>query len=293
VKIGVRAHDYGKRPAAELASGIAEAGFSCIQLAPAKALPGEHWKPGTWDAAEVAETRSVFDNSGLRVSVLGCYINPVHPDPDARLSELSRFTECIRFCRDFGCALVATETGSHNADCSPHPLDRSEESYLELVESIGTLVGAAEDAGVYVGVEGVSRHVAHSPARIRRLIDDIRSPVLKVVFDPVNFVEEGSAEEMARIVGESFDLFGDRIAAIHVKDFLPSPASEGGSRTGPAGEFRVVPPGRGYMSGHMFWRKIAEKTGALAAQPDLIIEDLKPSEMAAAREFVLACWGSV
>lgn len=38
--LGCRAHDFGKLALEELAGKVADAGFDCLQLAPAKAVAG-------------------------------------------------------------------------------------------------------------------------------------------------------------------------------------------------------------------------------------------------------------
>ncbi|HEY4330403.1 MAG TPA: TIM barrel protein, partial [Phycisphaerae bacterium] len=73
---------------------------------------------------------------------------------------------------------------------------------------------------VVVGIEGVVSHVLNSPARIRRLLDDVKSRNLQVVFDPVNLLSAENYLQQDRVLKESLDLFGDRIAAVHAKDFV-------------------------------------------------------------------------
>jgi hypothetical protein len=52
------------------------------------------------------------------------------------------------------------------------------------------------------------------------MLDTVASNNLQVVFDPVNLLSLENHHEQERVIGESFDLFGDRIAIIHAKDFV-------------------------------------------------------------------------
>jgi len=162
--------------------------------------------------------------------VLGCYINLSHPDPAAKAPLLAYFKEHLRCARDFapaGGAIVATETGSLNPDWSPHPDNHSEAAYQALLPVVANLVEEAQRHGATFGIEGVTSHVLHSPQKIRRLLSDIKSSNLQVVFDPVNLLDGSNYQDQDRIMQESFDLFGDRIAIIHAKDFTLNPDAPG------------------------------------------------------------------
>ena len=219
MRIGVRAHDFGKLPAEELAGKIAARGLSCVQLALAKAIAGIDLKPGELNPGMAFQIGQAFHRHGLQIAVLGCYINPIHPDPETRRVLLGFFKEHLRFARDFGCGLVALETGSLNADYSFHPDNHGEPAFQMFLASIAALVEEAETFGVLVGIEGVTTHVVSTPARMRKILDTVGSNHLQVVFDPVNLLSTENYQDQDRIMKEAFDLYGDRIAAIHAKDF--------------------------------------------------------------------------
>jgi L-ribulose-5-phosphate 3-epimerase len=160
-----------------------------------------------------------FQRHGVQIAVLGCYINPIHPDPQKRAELLGLFKEHIRFARDFGCSIVGLETGSVNADYSPHPDNHGEQAFQQMLQSIATLVEEAEKFGVIVCIEGVTSHTVSTPAKMRRALDTIKSNNLQVIFDPVNLLSIDNYEDQDRVMKESFDLFGNRIAIIHAKDF--------------------------------------------------------------------------
>jgi sugar phosphate isomerase/epimerase len=143
----------------------------------------------------------------------------VHPDLAERRQLLARFKEHLRFARDFGCSVVATETASLNADWSPHPDNGGEAAFRTAIESIGELVAEAERFGVFVCIEGVAHHVMSTPQRLRRMLDTIPSPNLQVLFDPVNLLSKDNWQEQDRVIRGAFDLFGDRIVIVHAKDF--------------------------------------------------------------------------
>jgi sugar phosphate isomerase/epimerase len=225
MRLGVRAHDFGKLPVEELARRIAGKGFSCVQLAPPKAIVGFDTDLGRLTPGFACHVKEAFQRQQLEIAVLGCYINLADPDVGQRQRQLARFKEYLRHARDFGCSVVGTETGSVNPDFSFHPGNRGEEAFQTVLGSVREMVAEAERFGVFVGIEGVERYVISDPPRIRRLLDGIGSNNLQIIFDPVNLLSVENYHRQDAIITESFELFGDKIAILHAKDFVV----EGGS----------------------------------------------------------------
>lgn len=261
MELGVRAHDFGKLPLEELASTIAAHHFSSIQLALAKACPAIDSSLGRLSPGMANFFGETFHRHGIQIAVLGCYINPVHPQPELRRQELARFKEHIRFARDFGCSVVATETGSINADCSYHPGNGSDAMLRELIGSLRELVKEAEKFGVFVCVEGVTRHIMSTPERIHKVLEAIDSPNLQILFDPVNLTSAIDAQIHEDLVDQSLEWFGDRLIAIHAKDFIVDGA-----------DTKTVPIGRGLLK----WEAILPKILRQKPHIHILVEDNKP-----------------
>lgn len=217
--LGIRAHDFGKLPADELSEKIAQKGFSYVHLALTKAIAGIDQNSLDLKPQLAHSIRKAFDRNNIRIAILGCYINLTHPDKMEKRKLLDRFCEHMRYARDFGCNIVATETGSINADYSFCPENKSERAFKILLESTSELVEKAEKFGVTFGIEGAWQHVVDTPDRMKELLDLIKSNHLKVVFDPVNFLSIDNYKNQESVVEKSIKLFGDKIVAIHIKDF--------------------------------------------------------------------------
>jgi L-ribulose-5-phosphate 3-epimerase len=220
LRIGVRAHDFGCLPAEELAAKIASHGMVCAQLALGKAIAGLDLRPGILNPGLAFDIGQKFQHQGVQIAVLGCYVNPLYPDPPTRRSLLGLFKEHLRCARDFGNGLVALETGSMDSEYRPHPDNHSENAFQQSLASIAELVAEAEKFGVVVGIEAVSTHAVSTPQKMRRMLDSVASHNLQVVFDPVNLLTADNHEQQERIFQDSFNLFGDRIAIIHAKDYV-------------------------------------------------------------------------
>jgi L-ribulose-5-phosphate 3-epimerase len=268
---GVRGHDFGKAPAAELARKIAAKNFTCLQLALSKALSEPDCSPGQLNPALAKHIARAFAAQNIDIAVLGSYINPVHPDPGQRAAGLGRFEEHLRFAADFGCRIVGTETGSVNADCSFHPDSRTATVFKEICSSVAQLVETAERHGAFVAVEAVIRHTIYSPKRMKQLLDSIGSDHLQVIFDPVNLLDIDNYQKQDRIIEESFELFGDRMLVLHAKDFQIAD-----------GTLKTVPAGQGLLNYQLLIKLIKQ------AKPYIytLFEDTKPEELEASRQYL-------
>ncbi len=219
MQLGIRAHDFGKLPLDELASRIAAQGLNCVQFAPTKAIAGFDSDAGRLSPGLAVHCRETFARHGIRIAVLGCYINLADPDESQLRHNLERFKAYLRHARDFGCSVVATETGSLNSDFSWNPQNHGEAAFQRVLAAVHELVDEAEKFGVFVGIEGVWRFTVHAPARLRRLLDEVGSRNLQIVFDPVNLLDTHNYDTQDTVIEESFALFGDRIGIVHLKDF--------------------------------------------------------------------------
>jgi sugar phosphate isomerase/epimerase len=263
IRIGLRAHDYGRLPPEELAQTVAAYGAESVQLALSKALSGPP-APGALSLGYARTLRKTFEEKGIAIAVLGCYINPVHPDRDERERSLRLFEEHLRFSRDFGCSLVGTETGSCSPDCSWQPDTTKSGAFDLLCSSVERLLVTAEKCGSMVGIEPVAdRHTVSSIELMEKLIERFPSPALAVIYDPVNLIPGGglsrSQEDFFR---EALNTFGNRIMAVHLKDFR----MEGKGKTGD------LPVGTGDLDWPCLLRLLMEKKPGV----DLLLENSGP-----------------
>jgi L-ribulose-5-phosphate 3-epimerase len=271
IRIGVRAHDFGCLPARELAAKIAANHLVCAQLALGKAIAGLNLKPGVLNPGLAFDIGRAFQEHGVHIAVLGCYVNPIHPDPAMRKSLLGLFKEHLRYARDFGNGLVALETGSLNADYAPHPNNHGETAFQQSLASIAELVAEAERFGVIVAIEAVTSHVVSTPQKMRRMLDSVASNNLQVVFDPVNLLSLDNYHEQERVIGESLELFGDRIAVIHAKDF-----------TVENGQFKCASAGLGKLRHDLVMKfAVTQKPGI-----SILLEDTNEQAAQDSRQFL-------
>jgi L-ribulose-5-phosphate 3-epimerase len=220
MNIGIRAHDIKNLPLEELVQVIANKGLTSVQLALGKSLENVNTEVGSLSPGLARYVGSTFSKHNVQIAVLGCYFNMIHPNLVERKKGIERFKEHIRYARDFGCSIVATETGNVNAEIFYTEENFKEEPFLEVVESVRELVKEAEKFGVIVGVEAGVNHPVYSPKVMKRLLDSINSNNLQVILDPVNLLTIDTYQKQEEIFQEAMDLFGDRVVILHAKDFV-------------------------------------------------------------------------
>lgn len=210
--VGARLHDYGKGSPDELFGRVAADGFAAVQLACKKCVPSVRSYADVTDAL-VAETVAAEKAHSIQVAVLGTYVELAIND-ESRLKNAADFKSQLAVCKALGAGCIGTETTS--MEKQPAGTTREEAQEL-LCRSLADILPAAEALGVTVAVEPVTYHSMNSAAATRHILDTMRSPNLKVIFDMSNLVDAGNVGAQDRIWNDVGELLGDQIVAVHFK----------------------------------------------------------------------------
>lgn len=218
MNIGYRAHDCAIHEIDQLAARLNKMGVKNIQFAIRKSLKTFDFEKVSFSPGFARYMKDEFDKNNIHVTVLGSYINPVAADENVRRAQVDMFIENLKYAKYLGADMVGTETG--------RPDERGrEECYKVLVKSMREIADAAEKLGVMFAVEGVCRGTLSTPEYMKRLIDDVNSPNMLVIFDITNLLSFDNYKNQREIIDKAFELYGDRIAAIHLKDFVAEDGS--------------------------------------------------------------------
>lgn len=210
--VGARLHDYGKGSPDELFGRVAADGFAAVQLAYKKCGPSVRSYADVTDTL-VAETVAAEKAHSIQVAVLGTYVELAIND-ESRLKNAADFKSQLAVCKALGAGCIGTETTS--MEKQPAGTTREEAQEL-LCRSLADILPAAEALGVTVAVEPVTYHSMNSAAATRHILDTMRSPNLKVIFDMSNLVDAGNVGAQDRIWNDVGELLGDQIVAVHFK----------------------------------------------------------------------------
>ena len=218
---GMRCHDICQKGTMdEVFDAVKANGIHQIQLALGKSISGYDFNYGHYSPGFRSTIGQKLKERDIHVAVLGCYINPTNPDEKMRQAEVRKFIEHLKYAKAIGADMVGTETGRYDADFKVVPYTYTEGCYQLLLKSMREIVSAAEKLGVIVGIEAVHDHTLYCPEMMRRFLEDMNSPNVEAILDPVNLISAENYQNQDEILEKAFKLYGDRISMIHIKDFV-------------------------------------------------------------------------
>jgi sugar phosphate isomerase/epimerase len=133
------------------------------------------------------------------------------------------------------------------------------------------VIECAEKFGVVFAIEPVFKHIVCNPQRARKVLDEIGSPNLKIIFDPVNLLDISNIDRREEIFAEAMDLLGEDMAVLHLKDFV---VEDGGLKS--------VACGTGEMNYENILRFVKTKKPFMHAT----LENTVPDNAVKTREFI-------
>lgn len=210
--VGARLHDYGKGTPDELFARVSADGFAAVQLAYKKCVPTVKRYADITEAL-VNDTITAEKTHNIQVAVLGTYVELAINDA-RRLQNVADFKSQLAVCKALGAGCIGTETTKM---CDQPAGTTREEAQELLCRSLAEILPVAEELGVTVGVEPVTYHSMNSAAATRHILDTMRSPNLKVIFDLSNLVDADNVNAQDRIWNDIGELVGDKIVAVHFK----------------------------------------------------------------------------
>lgn len=218
---GMRCHDICPKADPDTVFDAVKANnINQIQLALGKSIAGYDFNYGHYSPGFGRMIGQKLKERDIHVAVLGCYINPANPDEKTRQADVRKFIEHLKYAKAIGADMVGTETGRYSAEFQVVPYTYTEGCYQLLLKSMREIVSAAEKLGVIVGIEAVHDHTLYCPEIMRRFLEDIDSPNVEAILDPVNLISGENYQNQDQIIDDAFKLYGDRISVIHVKDFI-------------------------------------------------------------------------
>lgn len=210
--VGARLHDYGKGTPDDLFARVSADGFAAVQLAYKKCVPTVKSYADITEAL-VNDTITAEKAHNIQVAVLGTYVELAINDA-RRLQNVADFKSQLAVCKALGAGCIGTETTKM---CDQPAGTTREEAQELLCRSLAEILPVAEELGVTVGVEPVTYHSMNSAAATRHILDTMRSPNLKVIFDLSNLVDADNVNAQDRIWNDIGELVGDKIVAVHFK----------------------------------------------------------------------------
>ncbi len=219
IMIGTRGHDIAENVSAEdLAARLELQGLESVQLVAYKSIEGVSDTAGFLSAGKAFKIGQAFKKHNIHIGLIGSYFNLL--DEEVVEQGMARFKEYLVYGKELGGYLVGTETGSYMKNWTYHPDNHSEKAYQSVLKIFQELVEVAKHHGMCVGIEGAYHHAMGSPKQVKRLIDALDSTNVLAILDPYNFLCMDNYTRCNEIIQEAFELYGDKIAVFHAKDFI-------------------------------------------------------------------------
>ena len=270
MNIGIRMHDMTPGTLEERAAIACTQGFSCVHLALSKTIAPAYMDPAVATPGLASYVRKAMQ--GLDVAVLGCYLNLAHPDEKTYQEIVRKYVAHLQLCRWMGAGVVGTETGNPNADYHYDPERSHTEDALKLfIDRLRPVVDAAEKIGATMAIEPVYTHIVSDGKRARRVLDEIHSPNLKIILDPVNLLHPDNLARRGAVIDEAIELLGDDVAIVHLKDYHAT---------------ATALPACACGTGEMDYDAVLRFVNARKPHIQMTLEDTVPDNAEAARLFI-------
>ncbi len=185
---------------------------------------GTHFQgdPATLPREALRRAHDLFAAHGIAIVQSWGWQQPlVSADEGLRRIAARTLGQAVRVAADLGAGMVLSGPGSRNprGPWHPHPENHSQGAEDALVRSLTEAAKACEEYGVPIALECHVTSTLDSVKRVRRVLDRVGSPWIKVSLDPVNFIPDfPTLWDTTPLLHDLFDTLGPDIAAAHIKD---------------------------------------------------------------------------
>jgi sugar phosphate isomerase/epimerase len=171
--------------------------------------------------SEAMRVRALLADHNLRLfQVTGYWQNMVTPDETRRAESVRMLQAAIRLASWLGARGIDTGPGSMNPEGPwfPHPENHSAIARRQLVRTLKECAAAAEEAQVYLSLEGHQLVTLRDAAFAREVLDEVGSPWIRSDYDSANWVTLDTVFDTTAALNRDFDVLGTHIVSAHAKD---------------------------------------------------------------------------
>lgn len=177
--------------------------------------------PYTTPRAQAERVRQLLADEGVRLfQVTGYWQNLVTPDEGQRQAAVRTVQAALRLAGWLGARGIDTGPGSVNPDGPwfPHPDNWTAQARRQLVRSLRECAPAAEDAGVFLSLEGHQLVTLETAEITREVLDAVDSPWVRSDYDSANWITRETVYNTTAAINHHFDVLGSYIVSCHAKD---------------------------------------------------------------------------
>jgi sugar phosphate isomerase/epimerase len=170
--------------------------------------------------SEIQEIQQASKKYNIQLSALSGTFNMAHPDKKHRQEELKRFAVLVEAAKRLETPIITLCTGTRDTSSmwKYHPENSSKEAWHDLCETLEPALALAQEHNLILAFEPETSNVISNARKGRQLLDDMKSPHLKVIMDGANlFVPEDLSHQQG-VFAEAFELLGHEVVLAHAKD---------------------------------------------------------------------------
>jgi len=226
MKLGIFAKTFARQSVEDVLDAVQAHGFNSMQFN--MACAGLSSMPDQIDPELSVHIGKQCEQRSIRMAAVSGTFNMAHSDERIRKKGLARLRTLAAASSDLGTNIITLCTGSRDSEnmWRRHPDNHSNEAWQDFMQTMEAAVTIAEEYQVILGIEPEQANIIYDAKRAKRLLDEIRSPNVKVVMDAANLYNSEQEMPLNDVLSESFDLLGDHIVLAHAKDIAKDSEAE-------------------------------------------------------------------
>ena len=156
----------------------------------------------------------------IAIAAVSGTFNMIDPIRERRDAGLRRLDQLAGACALLGTRIITLCTGTRDPDdmWRGHPANGRPDAWADLRRAMEWALAIAEEHDLWLAIEPETANVVDSPAKAARLLDELRSPRLKIIIDPANLFRVADLSYQRPILDAAFDVLGPDIVLAHAKD---------------------------------------------------------------------------
>lgn len=214
MKIGVRAHDFGRREIGEMAGLLYDEEYEAAQLALPKAFMGiESYDDITPEKLD--QIRTSFEKQNIDIAVFGCYMDLGNPDEDVRRYAVDTLKKSMTWAKELGAHVVGTETAYPRLNW-----ELRQQWKPFMMDSILRVMEEAVRVDMPLAIEPVWWHPLEDLETTMEVLEKVGDAAhLRMIFDASNLLKHPETTDQDACWTRWLDAVGDFIDVMHIKDF--------------------------------------------------------------------------